>query len=215
MSGHLQSIIILFPVLLLSMSIHEVMHAIAADNLGDDTARLMGRISLNPLRHIDPVFTFAVPLLLLLAGAPPFGAAKPVQVNFSRLKYDEFGAAIVGIVGPLTNLVIALVAALLFNHLNLTYGSSLYQVIGMTVLINVGFFLFNIIPWPPLDGSRVLYAFAPEPLQELMQSIERTGLMSLVIFFLLFYTVLSVPFSHAIIGLMNHLAPGFIQFLGI
>lgn len=215
MNNTLQYVIILFPVLLISMSIHEMMHALAADHLGDDTARLMGRISLNPLVHIDPFLTIIVPLLLLLSGAPPFGAAKPVQVNFSRLKYDEFGAAIVGAVGPLTNLVIALLAALLFNHLNLPIGSLAYKVIGMTVLINVGFFLFNIIPWPPLDGSRVLYAFAPEPLQDVMRSIERTGLTSLIIFLFLFYTVLSVPFSNAIIGLMNHLAPGFIQFLNL
>jgi len=215
MNSSVQYIVILLVVLLLSMSVHELMHALAADWLGDDTARLMGRISLNPLRHIDPFLTIAVPLLLLLSGAPPFGAAKPVQVNFSRLKYDEFGGAIVGIVGPLTNLVIALVASLLFIHLNLSFGALAYQVIGMTVLINVGFFLFNIIPWPPLDGSRVLYAFAPEPLQEFMQSIERTGLISLVLFLFLFYKVLSGPFSNAITDLMNHLAPGFLQFLGI
>lgn len=215
MHHSLEYVVILLLVLLFSMAIHEMMHALTADYLGDDTARLMGRISLNPLRHIDPFLTVAVPLLLLLSGVPPFGAAKPVQVNFNRLKYDEFGAAIVGVVGPLTNLVIALVAALFFNHLNISYGSMAYQVIGMTVLVNVGFFLFNIIPWPPLDGSRLLYAFAPRPLQEFMQSIERTGFMSLVIFVFLFYTVLSVPFSNAIIGMMNHLAPGFIQFLNI
>jgi Zn-dependent protease len=197
------------------MSIHEMMHAFAADWLGDDTARLQGRLTLNPLAHIDPFLTIAVPLLLLISGYPPFGAAKPVQVNFSRLRYDEFGGAIVGVIGPLTNLVIALVAALLFNHLNIGFGGLAYKVLGMTVLINIGFFLFNIIPWPPLDGSRVLYAFAPEPLQNLMRSIERTGLMSLVIFLFLFYTVLSVPFSNAIIGLMNHLAPGFISFLNL
>lgn len=210
-----QYVVILLLVLLFSMSIHEMMHAFTADWLGDDTARLQGRLTLNPLVHIDPFLTILLPLLLLLSGAPPFGAAKPVQVNFNRLKYDEFGGAIVGIVGPLTNLVIALVASLLFNHLNLSFGSLAYKVIGMTVLINLGFFLFNIIPWPPLDGSRLLYAFAPEPLQDVMRSIERTGLMSLVIFLLLFYAVLSGPFSDAITGLMNHLAPGFIQFLNL
>lgn len=215
MNSTLQYVIILFPVLLFSMSLHEMMHAFAADYLGDDTARLMGRISLNPLRHIDPVLTIIVPLLLLLSHVPPFGAAKPVQVNFNRLKYDEFGGAIVGAIGPLTNLVIALIAALLFNHLNITYGSLAYQIIGMTILINVGFFLFNIIPWPPLDGSRVLYAFAPAALQDVMRSIERSGLMSLVILVFLFYTVLSGPFSSAITSIMGHLAPGFIQFLSI
>ena len=215
MSSTAQYVIILLPVLLLSMSLHEMMHAFAADWLGDDTARLQGRLTINPLAHIDPFLTVLVPLLLLLSGAPPFGAAKPVQVNFNRLKYDEFGGAIVGVIGPLTNLVIALLASILFKGLGLSVGGLAYQVIGMTVLINVSFFLFNIIPWPPLDGSRLLYAFAPEPLQDLMRSIERMGLVSLVILLLLFYTVLSGPFSSLITDLMNHLAPGFLQFLGI
>jgi Zn-dependent protease len=215
MSSTVQYVLVLLPVLLLSMSIHEMMHAFAADWLGDDTARLQGRLTINPLAHIDPFLTIAVPLLLLLSGAPPFGAAKPVQVNFSRLKYDEFGGAIVGVVGPLTNLILALVASVIFMHLNITYGSLAYQVIGMAVLINVGFFLFNIIPWPPLDGSRLLYAFAPEPLQEFMQSIERMGLTSLIIFLVLFWTVLQGPFSSIITSVMSHLAPGFLQFLGV
>lgn len=215
MSANGEYIVILLVVLLFSMSLHEMMHAFAADWLGDDTARLQGRLTINPLAHIDPFLTIAVPLLLLLSGAPPFGAAKPVQVNFSRLKYDEFGGAIVGVIGPLTNLAIALVAALIFNHSNLVYGGLAYQVIGMTILVNVAFFLFNIIPWPPLDGSRLLYAFAPEPIQDVMRSIEQTGLMSLVIFFLLFYAVLQGPFSTLINDFMAHLAPGFTGFLGV
>lgn len=215
MSGNGQYIIILLVVLLFSMSIHEMMHGFAADWLGDDTARLQGRLTINPLAHIDPFLTVAVPLLLLLSHAPPFGAAKPVQVNFNRLKYGDYGGAIVGVVGPLTNLFIALVASLIFNHFNLLYGSLAYQVIGMTVLINLAFFLFNIIPWPPLDGSRLLYAFAPEPLQDVMRNIERSGLFSLVIFFLIFYMVLSGPFSSMISNLMANLAPGFTTFLGI
>jgi Zn-dependent protease len=215
MSSNAQYIVILLVVLLLSMSLHEMMHAFAADWLGDDTARMQGRLTVNPLAHIDPFLTVAVPLLLLLSGAPPFGAAKPVQVNFSRLRYDEFGGAIVGVVGPLTNVILALIASLIFTHFNLTFGSLAYQVVGMTVLINLSFFLFNIIPWPPLDGSRLLYAFAPEPLQEMMASVERMGLMSLVIFIILFWTVLSGPFTHLITDMMNHLAPGYTSFLGI
>ncbi len=215
MGNNAQYIVILLVVLLFSMSIHEMMHAFAADWLGDDTARLQGRLSLNPLVHIDPFLTVAVPLLLLLSGAPPFGAAKPVQVNFNRLKYGDFGGAIVGVVGPLTNLILALVASLIFNHSNLIYGGLAYQVIGMAVLINLAFFLFNIIPWPPLDGSRLLYAFAPEPLQDVMRTIERSGLMSLVLFLFIFYTVLSGPFSNLISHLMTNLAPGFTTFLGI
>src|SRR3982750_220454 len=92
--------IIFIVILLLSMSIHEMMHAFAADYLGDDTARLQGRRTLNPIPHIDPIFTVALPLILYLSGSSVlFGAAKPVQVNFNRLKYDEFGGAIVGAVG--------------------------------------------------------------------------------------------------------------------
>lgn len=216
MSDSVQSAIILLPVLLVSMSLHEMMHAFASDWLGDDTARVMGRVSINPLRHIDPILTVAVPLLLLLSGSPfLFGAAKPVQVNFGRLRYNEFGGAIVGVIGPLTNLILALFASLLFKHLNLVYGSVAYKVIGLAVLINIGFCLFNMIPWPPLDGSRLLYAFAPEPLQEFMQSIESTGLVSLVIFLFVFYYVLSPEFSHLISSIMSSLAPGFLSSIGL
>ena len=215
MSDTTQNLIILLLVLIFSMSIHEMMHAFAADWLGDDTARMQGRLTINPIAHIDPILTIAVPLLLLLSGAPPFGAAKPVQVNFSRLRYGEFGGAIVGGIGPFTNLVIALVASILFTRLNLVYGGVGYRVVGMTVLINVSFFLFNIIPWPPLDGSRILYAFAPEPLQEFMHSIERSGLASLAIFFVVFWLLLSGPFSNLISVFMSHLAPGFLTSLGI
>jgi Zn-dependent protease len=215
MTDTTQNLIVLLLVLIFSMSIHEMMHAFAADWLGDDTARMQGRLTINPIAHIDPILTVAVPLLLLLSGAPPFGAAKPVQVNFGRLRYGEFGGAIVGAVGPLTNLLIALVASILFTRLNLGFDGLGYRIIGMTVLINISFFLFNIIPWPPLDGSRVLYAFAPEPLQEFMHSIERSGLASLAIFFVLFWLLLSGPFTNLIDIFMNHLAPGFLSSLGI
>ena len=110
------AIFVLLPVLLISMSLHEMMHAYTAYKLGDDTAYQMGRITLNPLPHIDPFLTVALPLFLLISGSPfLFGAAKPVQVNFNRLRHGEYGGAIVGMIGPLTNLAIAAVAALIFN----------------------------------------------------------------------------------------------------
>jgi len=214
MSDTVQYVVILLVVLLFSMSLHEMMHGFAADWLGDDTARMQGRLTLNPLAHIDPFLTVLVPLLLLLSGFPPFGAARPVQVNFSRLRYGEFGGAIVGVIGPLTNLFLALVASIIFQHLSVN-GGLVYQVVGMTILINVGFFLFNIIPWPPLDGSRLLYAFAPSGLQDLMESIERLGLMSLVILLIIFNTVLNGPFYQLISAFMNHLAPGFLTYIGV
>jgi len=211
MSVGLQSVIILFIVLLLSMSLHEMMHAFASNWLGDDTARLQGRLTINPIAHIDPFLTVALPLLLLISGSPYlFGAAKPVQVNFSRLRYGEFGGAIVGMIGPLTNLVIACVAAILFKDLAPLPGTTAYDVFRLTIELNIGLFIFNSIPWPPLDGSRLLYAFAPRGLQEVMHGIEQAGLMSLVIFILFFYQF-GGPIQQLMGKLVHILAPTLIM----
>jgi Zn-dependent protease len=210
MDASLQSIAILLVVLLLSMSIHEMMHAFAADWLGDPTARVMGRVSLNPIRHIDPFFTIALPLLLLISGSNfLFGAAKPVQVNFHRLKYGEFGGAIVGMIGPLTNLAIAAIAALLFNAVHPAIGSTAYDIFRITIMLNAGLFVFNSIPWPPLDGSRLLYAFAPRGLQEVMESVERMGIAGLAVFIFLFYSFGGFV-GDIITKLVHLLAPGLI-----
>lgn len=203
-----QELLIVFPVLLVSMSLHEMMHALVSYWLGDDTAYLQGRISLNPLRHIDPLLTLALPLLLVITHSPVlFGAAKPVQVNFNRVKYGEFGAAIVGMVGPLTNLLIGFLAALILRTW-LPSSDLVYEILGYTVIINIGFFVFNTIPWPPLDGSRLLYAFAPRPLQEIMESIERAGMAGLVIFILIFYQFIGPAVNSIIDKLVSGLAPG-------
>ena len=206
MSDSVLALVIALPVLFFSMALHEAMHAFTADWLGDPTARLMGRVSINPIRHIDPVFTILLPLLLILSHAPfVFGAAKPVQVNFNRLKYDEFGGAIVGISGPLTNLVIAAVAGLIFNIVQPATEIP-YKILGFTILINVGFFVFNSIPWPPLDGSRLLYAFAPRALQEVMEAIEGFGIAGLILFIFVFYQ-LSPGITHIVQAIINVLAP--------
>ena len=204
MDDTLTKVLIVLPIVLISMSVHEMMHAYASHWLGDDTAYLQGRISLNPLRHIDPFFTVALPMLALLTFGTPFGAAKPVQVNFHRLKYGEFGGAIVGMVGPLTNLVLAVAAALIFRHIAVN-SETVFKIFAYSVAVNVGFFIFNTIPWPPLDGSRLLYAFAPRPLQEFMESIERMGINGLIIFMLVVFTILSIPISNLIIHLSNAL----------
>jgi Zn-dependent protease len=211
MDVNVQSVVILLVVLLVSMSLHEMMHAFAADYLGDDTARLQGRLTFNPIAHIDPFLTVALPLLLLLSGSPYlFGAAKPVQVNFHRLRYGEFGGAIVGMVGPVTNFILACIAALIFNHMHPSIGSTTYDVLKIAILLNIGLFLFNSIPWPPLDGSRLLYAFAPRPLQEIMTSIERMGMISILILFFLVYPLVQGPLAHLISRLINLLAPGLV-----
>ena len=211
MNVDLQGVAIFLLVFLFSMSVHEMMHAFVADYLGDDTARLQGRRTLNPLPHIDPIFTLALPLILYLSHSSVlFGAAKPVQVNFNRLRHGEFGAALVGMAGPLTNLVIACLAALLFRDINPQLGSNLYSAFQIGIALNIGLFVFNSIPWPPLDGSRVLYAFAPRPLQELMESIERMGMFSIVILIFLVYPLVQGPLAHIYASLIHALAPGLV-----
>jgi len=132
-----------------------------------------------------------------------------VQVNFHRLRYGEFGGAIVGMIGPITNLLIALIAALLFKIFNPNLDSVVYEIFKITILLNVGLFVFNSIPWPPLDGSRLLYAFAPRVLQEVMESIERLGIMGLVLFIFLFYQ-LGAPIGDLMIKLVHLIAPGLV-----
>jgi Zn-dependent protease len=216
MSETTQALLIVLPAIFVSMVLHEIMHAVAADKLGDPTAKHQGRISLNPLVHIDPFYTLALPLLLVILHSPfIFGAAKPVQVNFARLKYDEFGGALVGAIGPLTNLAIAVAASAAFKTLNFTPGSLGYKVIGYTILVNIGFFVFNMIPWPPLDGSRVLYAFAPRPLQEIMERIEYAGISGLFIFMFIFYYLFSPILGNMISSILSSLAPGFLTSLGL
>lgn len=175
-------IIVVLGTILISMTLHEAMHGYMAYFLGDDTAKLQGRLTLNPLKHIDPVLTIALPLFLAVVGGPIFGGAKPVPYNPNRVRYGEWGAALVAIVGPLTNLILAFI---LFGCFVLAGASGLIgSILSTAVLVNLGFFVFNILPIPPLDGSRVIYALAPEFVRRGMELIERYGLI--LIFLLIF-----------------------------
>ncbi len=175
----IEYILYIIPALFLAMAFHEAMHAFAADWLGDTTAREEGRITLNPLAHIDPIMTIALPAVLLLLGLPPILAAKPVPFNPARVKYDEFGAALIGVAGPLTNLVLAALTALLLRVAQFPETATTFLVIFC--VLNISLFVFNMLPIPPLDGSRLLYAFAPEPLQRVLAQIEAMGFMFLLI----------------------------------
>lgn len=182
------SIVVVVASILISITLHEAMHAYTSHWLGDDTAYLQGRVSLNPLRHIDPFLTIGMPLLLFLIGAPILGAAKPVPFNPARLRYDEFGAAMVAFAGPLTNLILAVIAGIFIRLFVGSVSPIVVEMMGLFMLVNIGFFVFNMIPFPPLDGSRVLYAIAPQPLQRIMASIESFGLFGFLIFFFLLFS---------------------------
>jgi Zn-dependent protease len=186
-------VLIVLGSIIISLSVHEAMHGFTAHWLGDNTAQDMGRLTLNPLKHIDLLTTVLLPLVLILTIGQPFFAAKPVPFNPDRVKYGEYGAALVGIAGPLTNLVLAVLAAIAIHVSQPIPGTFFYNALIIFTEVNVGFFIFNMIPFPPLDGSRLLYAFAPEGLQNIMRQIESYGFTAILVFVFILYRFVSGP----------------------
>lgn len=190
--------------ILISITLHEAMHAYTSYWLGDDTALRMGRLSLNPLVHIDLFTTILLPIFLALSGLPPFGAAKPVPFNPSRVRYGEYGAALVGISGPLTNLALAVFAGGIMRLFSISSTSGdIYTIIGTFVIVNLAFFIFNMIPFPPLDGSRLLYAFAPDSVRNIMRTIESGGLFAILIFMFVAFRFVGPLIGQAVDVLWN------------
>ena len=176
------TIAIVLGVVLVSMTLHEAMHAFVSYWLGDDTAKKEGRLTLNPIKHIDPFLTIILPIALALMNGPIFGGAKPVPFRPDMVKGGDWGAALVALGGPLTNLFIAFLAfgvGVLTGLISAEgFATTLPGVIVMTTIsVNLGFFVFNMIPFPPLDGSRVLYALAPEFVRKGMRFIEQFGII--------------------------------------
>jgi Zn-dependent protease len=171
--------------LILALTLHEFAHAWVGHYLGDTTAKDQGRLTINPLAHIDPVFTLALPLISFLTTGIAIGAAKPVPFNPWAVRGGRWGASLVALAGPLTNLLLAIFFALYLRIFPANVVS--YQFLGAIVVVNVGLFVFNMIPFPPLDGSRLLYAVASPRLRELMDRIESAGMGVILIFFVLLY----------------------------
>lgn len=202
MEAIILQIVIVIVVILFSMTLHEVMHGVVAYLLGDDTAKLLGRLTLNPIKHIDPFLTIGLPIVLVLIGGPVFGGAKPVPFNPSRLKYDEWGAALVAIAGPLTNFVIAFLVFGIYVISGQPDGL-VGQIFVTAVMVNLGFFVFNMIPLPPLDGSRVIYALAPEFVRRGMEAIEQYGIIFVFAIVMLGSSVIGAFMGPAIGSILN------------
>jgi Zn-dependent protease len=191
-------LIVVFGVILVSMTLHEAMHAFVAFWLGDDTAKREGRLTLNPIKHIDPFLTILLPLTLAILQAPIFGGAKPVPFRPDMVKGGDWGAALVALGGPLTNLFIAFVSFGIWVIVGAPVTGVGSLILSTMVTVNLGFFLFNIIPIPPLDGSRVLYALAPEFVRTGMRFIEQYGLFLVFGLVLLAGPILGAYMSSAI-----------------
>lgn len=162
-----------------AITLHEAAHGFVAERFGDDTARLSGRVTFNPLRHIDPVGTVLLPALLLLARSPVmFGYAKPVPVDFSRLRPLRLGMVMVAVAGPATNMLLAIASALLLHLATLEDWLALNLV--HSIIINCALALFNMIPILPLDGGRVLRALLPGSLGDAYARTERYGLFLVI-----------------------------------
>lgn len=192
-------IMIVIIVILISMTLHEAMHAFTSYWLGDDTAKLHGRLTLNPIKHIDPFLTILLPLTLAIVGAPIFGGAKPVPFNPHNVRFGEWGAALIALAGPITNFLVAFLFFGIWVLVGAPGQGIWNQIFGTAVSVNLGFFIFNMLPIPPLDGSRVLYALAPEFVRRIMEAIERFGII--IVFVIILIT--GSAFGSFMIGIIN------------
>lgn len=199
--------IIALVVLIFSAILHEVAHGYVADKLGDPTARLMGRLTLNPIPHIDLWMSIVLPLLLILNPASHiiFGAAKPVPVDPFNLKEGRKDIALVSLAGPLTNISIAIFFALIIRLLNLQPDTNLLVLspfFTLIVTINLLLAIFNLLPIPPLDGSKVFALLLPEKDANAYLSLSSIGMF--IIFFLLLVPIGGFSLGNLIFNLLNY-----------
>lgn len=202
-------VIILLGILIFSAILHEIAHGYVADRFGDPTARLAGRLTLNPKSHIDPMMSVLLPLLLLMSGSPiVFGAAKPVPVDEFNLKEGRKDVALVALAGPLTNILLAIAGSLLFRTfitffplaLNAEVFSLLTTLFLKIIQINLLLAIFNLLPIPPLDGSKVFSLLLPEEHARSYLALGSIGMF--ILFFLLLFPIGGFSLGHLIGSLL-------------
>lgn len=178
-------------ILILSVVVHEVSHGWMANYLGDPTARLQGRLTLNPLPHIDPIGSVLIPLLLFFTNAGiMFGWARPVPVNTYNLR-GKYGEVMVAAAGPISNLTLAFLFGLLVRFGGDILPASFIHIAILAVMVNIVLTIFNMVPIPPLDGSKVLFGFLPYHLQHIREPLERYGFFIVLIFIVFLWQFLT------------------------
>ncbi len=188
-------------ILIMSVVVHEVSHGYAASLLGDPTARFEGRLTLNPLKHLDFVGSFIVPSISYMLGGFIFGWAKPVPYNPYNLRPGRFSEALVAIAGPASNIAIAIFFGLLLR-VGVSSNPAFIQVTALVVFINIILAIFNMVPIPPLDGSKILFALFPERAYRFRGILERYGFFLVVVFVLFAWQVVA-PLTLSIFRLIT------------
>ncbi len=190
-------------ILILSIIVHEVAHGVAADRLGDPTARYAGRLTLNPIPHIDPMGSVIIPLVTYFSGGFIFGWAKPVPYNPFNLRHGTWGEALVALAGPASNILIATLFGLLIRFAPLS--ESFVGISALIVLVNINLAIFNLVPIPPLDGSKILFALLPLSMQRVRYFLEQWGFFLVIIFVLFLWKVIA-PVVGILFALLTGLA---------
>lgn len=190
-------------IVLFSVVIHEVSHGYMAYMLGDSTAKMQGRLTLNPISHLDPIGSVVLPAILYFSGAPVIGWAKPVPFNPYNLRAGKWGPAMVAAMGPISNIIVAVFFSILIRlNLLFAFASPVFNELCLVIVsLNIVLAIFNMIPLPPLDGSKVLFAALPYHLRHIEAFLERFGLV-FIILFLFWGAGFVIPLTRFFVGIL-------------